>query len=94
MREIRANHHERFALATACFLMTLTGAIIALRLREGMPLQVYLWSFFPALAAVITISGGENAVAENMVTGMMVLWGGVAALGVYTVFEYLRLRRH
>lgn len=94
MREITANHHERFALATACFLMTLTGAIIALRLREGMPLQVYLWSFFPALAAVITISGGENAVAENLFTGMLVLWGGVAALGVYTAFEYLRLRRH
>lgn len=93
-REIVGNHNERFALAAACLLMTLTGAIVALRLREGMPLQVYLWSFFPALASVITISGGENAVSENEVTGLLVLWGGVAALGAYTVFEYLKLRRH
>ncbi len=93
-REIFGNHNERFALAVACFLMTLTGAIVALRLRDGMPLQVYLWSFFPALASVITISGGENAVADNIVTGLLVLWGGVAALGAYTAFEYFRLRRH
>lgn len=93
-RDITGNHHERFALAAACLLMTLTGAIVALRLREGMPLQVYLWSFFPALAAVITIAGGENAVSENLFIGLLVLWGGVAALGAYTLFEYIRLRRH
>lgn len=93
-REIIGIHNERTALAIACFVMTLCGAIIALRLRDSTPLHVYLWSFFPALGAVITISGGENAASQNLITGLIVLWGGVAALAAFTVFEYLKLRRH
>lgn len=93
-REIVGNNHERFALASSCLLMTLTGAIMALRLRDGMPLQVYLWSFFPALGAVITISGGESVVADNQTLGLIILWGGIAALTVYAAYEYRKLSRH
>lgn len=93
-REILGNNHERFALASSCLLITLLGSIVALRLREGMPLHVYLWSFFPALGAVITISGGENVVPDNEVVGLSVLWGGVGLLALYTLIEYRRLTRH
>ena len=93
-REILGNHNERFALAAACLLMTLAGAIIALRLRDRMPLSVYLWSFFPALGAVITISGGENATSQNQTVGLSVLWGGIGLLALYTWVQYLKLNRH
>ena len=93
-REILAVHNERFALAASCLFIAALGAVVALRRRDGMPLQIYLWSFFPALAAVVTISGGENVAGDNTVTGLAVLWTGVAALGAYTLVELSALGRH
>lgn len=92
-REVVANHHERFALSAACLVMPLLGGVMALRLKDAMPLQVYLWSFFPALGMVITISGGENLAGDRLLGGLTVLWGGVAGLAAYTLVVFLRLRR-
>lgn len=93
-REITSRHHERAALSLSCLVMVLTGAIVALRLREARPLLVYLWSFFPSLVAIITITGGQGVMHRSGWTGALLLWGGVAALGVFTTIEYARLRRH
>ncbi len=93
-REILAVHNERFALAASCLFIAALGAVVALRRRDGGPLQVYLWSFFPALAAVVTISGGENVAGDNPAVGLAVLWAGVAALGAYTLVELRALGRH
>ena len=93
-REITSKIHERIAYSVACFVMVLTGAVVALRLRESLPLPVYLWSFFPALFAVITISTGQRMMHNEGSVGLVLLWGGVAALIVYTLVEYWRLRRH
>lgn len=92
-REIRAKLHERFAFATASTLMVLTGAVMALRLRDSLPLPVYLWSFCPALFAVITISAGQSMTHARGPAGLALLWGGVAALGVFTLVQYRRLAR-
>jgi len=89
--EILASHHERFALAVSCIIITLLGATLALRLRDRGPLQVYLWSLFPALAAVVTISGGKNAVPDNQGVGLTVLWGGLAVLAAVWVNQARRL---
>lgn len=93
-REAMANQHERWSYAVACLVMTLTGAIMALRLRDGMPLTVYLWSFFPSLGAVITIAGGGNMVRANPALGLTVLWAGVAALVACALVAYADLRKH
>lgn len=93
-RRITGNLHERFALAAACFVMTLTGGVMALRLRDSLPLTVYTWSFFPALLAIVTISGGENVVEDNVPLGLVVIWGGLGLLMAYTAVVYFSLRRH
>ncbi len=93
-REITANQHERFALAASCLIMTLSGAVMAMRLREGMPLTVYLWSFFPGLGAVVTISGGETLAKNHLALGLAVVWGGITALALYAFGVFLSLRRH
>lgn len=93
-REIESKVHERIAYSVACFVMVLTGAVVALRMRESLPLPVYLWSFFPALLAVITISTGQRLTHNQGASGLFLLWGGVAALVVYTLVEFARLRRH
>ncbi len=93
-REITSKQHERLAMASACFVMVLCGGVIALRLRDALPLQVYLWSFFPALAAVLTISTGQGMVHDHGAAGLPVLWGGVVLLSAFTLAQFYRLARH
>ena len=93
-REITSKQNERWALASACFIMVITGAITAVRLREAQPLFVYLWSFFPALASVITIMGGQQVTHESGAVGLLLLWAGVAGLAGFTFLSFLGIRKH
>lgn len=93
-REVVSKQHERFALAVSCLIMTLTGAVTAMRLRDSPPLVVYLWSFFPALGTVIMISSGQSVTHRSgAAVGLPVLWCGVAGLAVYTLAAYARVAR-
>lgn len=76
LREITSKQHERMAMAAAGLVMIVTGAVTALRLRGKLPLTVYLWSFFPALATVLTISSGQQMVEPMGNVGLILLWGG------------------
>ena len=92
-REVTSKQHERMAMAAVCPVMVLLGAITALRLRHAMPLAVYLWSFFPALGAVIMIAVGQEAIHDNGASGIPVIWSGVVALGVAAAVGVVRLKR-
>lgn len=93
MLEVFSKVNERIAMAVACLVMVLTGGVMAMRLRDSLPLIVYLWSFFPALASVLTIAGGQQMVHEHGAVGLPVLWGGVGGLAIFTAAEYWKLRR-
>ena len=71
-----------------------TSTIVAIKLANAQPLVVYLWSFFPALVTVISISGGHQMVAKSGGFGLVVLWGGVVALAVYSFITYRIVARH
>ncbi len=94
LREIVSKHHERMAMSAACLVMVLTGGVMAMRLRDRLPLTIYLWAFFPALAAVLTISTGQQLTHQHGLPALLVLWGGVAALGAFTYRQYRVLARH
>lgn len=93
-REILSKQHERMAMASAALVMVLTGAISAVRLRGATPLAVYMWSFFPALGAVLTISAGQQVTHHQGAAGLILLWGGVLGLLAYTLRSYAKLRKH
>lgn len=93
-REVTSKNHERFAIAAACLVMVLSGAVTAVRLSGSLPLTVYLWSFFPALFTVILINSGQQLTHDKGLWGLTVLWGGVGVLGVYAFVEYWKLARH
>lgn len=93
-REIISKQHERMAMAVSCFVMVLTGAVTALRLRDRLPLVVYLWSFFPALITVITINTGQQVTHGTGLIGLVLLWSGVLGLSVYTLVAYRQVARH
>ncbi|MBM4107285.1 MAG: LptF/LptG family permease [Phycisphaerae bacterium] len=93
-REVLSKQHERMALAASCFVMVLTGGVTAVRLSRSQPLTVYLWTFFPALLAIITIAGGQNMTHASGPIGLALLWSGVLALAAYTLAVYSILARH
>lgn len=93
-REILSKIHERWAMSATCLVMAVAGAVTAMRLGGALPLTVYLWSFIPALAGVITITSGQQLTHDMGVPGLFVLWGGVGLLVVYTVISYLHVARH
>lgn len=92
-REILSKEHERWAVSGATLLMALGGAAAGLRRRDGRPLLVYFWSFFPSLAAIICIAGGQSLTHRVGATGLFLLWGGVGAMGLFVLAEYALLRR-
>lgn len=93
-REIVSKQHERLAFSAAGLVMVLAGALSAMRLGGSMPLTVYLWSFFPALLAVITIAAGQQMTHRLGTGGLFLLWGGVGVLGIYSAMAFLTVRRH
>ncbi|NUQ69055.1 MAG: LptF/LptG family permease [Phycisphaerales bacterium] len=93
-REVLSKRHERMAIALSCVVMVITGAVTALRFSRSLPLTVYLWTFFPALACIVTISGGQQLVAQVGAPGLFLTWGGVASLGLYTLVLYRGLIKH
>jgi lipopolysaccharide export system permease protein len=93
-REVLSKQHERAAMSGACLVMVLAGALTAMRLASSLPLPVYLWSFFPALACVITVSAGQNVTHQLGRGGLVLLWGGVAALAAYTLGAFWLVRKH
>jgi hypothetical protein len=94
VREIDSKVHERAAYSVACLIMVVLGGVMAIRLRDAMVLPVYLWSFIPALGAVISISAGQGITHDEGMIGLVILWGGVATLAVVTVVQYRIIRRH
>ena len=71
LREIASKQQERLAMSFAAGTMLMLGTITALRHRDSLPLVVYLWSFFPALAMVLLISSGQQyAHSESVPAGV------------------------
>jgi lipopolysaccharide export LptBFGC system permease protein LptF len=93
-REVISKQHERAAMSVSCLVMVIAGALSAMRLAGSLPLTVYLWSFFPALIAVITISAGQQAAHQSGLWGLGLLWSGVGVLVVYAGVAFWSVRRH
>ncbi len=93
-RHVLSKQHERAANVAACLVMVLTGAVTALRLGSCLPLTVYLWSFFPAIVGLLTVSAGQQATRSFGFPGLLLLWGGVALLAAYAGGAFWLARKH
>lgn len=93
-REILSKRHERWAMSVSCIVIVLVGAVTAMRMRGSLPLYVTLWAFFPALGVLITINGGQQIVHKAGPPGLILLWGGVVVLALYTAIAYRGLAKH
>jgi hypothetical protein len=55
---------------------------------------VYLWTFFPAIASMVTISGGQQVTSAQGAPGLILMWSGVAGLGLYSLIVFRILAKH
>ncbi|MEO1585260.1 MAG: LptF/LptG family permease [Planctomycetota bacterium] len=93
-REIAANIHERIGMSLAGLVMVLTGAVVAIKLRDALTLTVYLWAFFPALVSVLIISMGKQLIAQfGLAAGAVPLYAGVALPAAYAAITYNHICR-
>ena len=93
-RGVLAKVHERLALSFTCGLAILVGALAAITMSRRTPLTIYLWSFLPAMAAIVTIQGGTQMVKSSGEIGLALLWSSVAGFAVYTAVLYRTMARH
>jgi hypothetical protein len=94
-REITGRLLKRYALsATAMLLMTL-GAMLAMWLRESLPLVIYLWAFLPSIIDLILISSGEHMLRDGALAGgAAVMWSGNAVIVILLLLAYRSLARN
>ena len=93
-RIVLSQQNQRLAMAVSCAVMVLTGAMTALLLSRRLPLTVYLWTFFPAIASLVTISGGAQATSAQGAPGLFLMWSGVGGLALYSLVVFRWLARH
>jgi len=93
-KEILSKVHERWAMGGAALVMVLAGSVIALQLKNAQPLAVYQWSFFPALGTIVLISGGQQAIHNDGVLGIPIIYSGILILLVYTWFALRKVSRY
>lgn len=93
-REITSKQHERWAMAASVLVMIACGSVVAMLLAQTLPLPVYLTTFFPALAAYLTISTGQRMVHNNGPVWITLIWLGIVALAALAAIAFARLRRH
>lgn len=92
-KQILGTHHERLALGAAALLLTIAGAVAAIRFQERPPLTAYLAAFVPALGMVLAVSSGQEMVDDYGAIGLPVLWGGLVVLGGLVVWVSMRIAR-
>ncbi|MBU6413062.1 MAG: LptF/LptG family permease [Planctomycetes bacterium] len=92
-RDITSKQNERLGLAAATAIMIVLGAVSAVSMHHKLPLQVYLAAFFPALASVVTVAGGQTLNRSVGWPGLILLWSGVAILAAYTLHLYVKVAR-
>ena len=75
--DIVARIVQRINQSLSAPLMLLLGAVLAIRLRGGNPLQIYLIAFIPSIADILLISGGEQMLKDaTSFTGVFVASSG------------------
>ncbi len=93
--EVRARIAQRNALSATGLLLLLVGALLAIVMKNALPLSVSLVAFFPSIADTLLISGGEQMMREGDLTrGLLLMWSGNALLAGIALTAFWRLSRN
>lgn len=103
---IEAELHTRLATALATPLLLLLGTLLAVYLRDRLPLVVFFWAFVLAIVTLIMIYTGSSmaervsvqdiieGTSGDRLIGLGILWGGNLILLFVIARLYLRVARN
>jgi hypothetical protein len=94
--DIKAEMNSRLVFGIGCLPMIMIGIALGIINRGGHLLSAFGASCVPAAVLIVAIISGKH-VTENMtaqgVSGIMVMWAGLACLTVLAFWLYSRLSR-
>lgn len=93
-RKIISHLFNRYALSFTALLLIMLGSVLAIYLRESLPLTIYLWSFVPAIVDLILISAGQQLLVDGRMLGHFIMWSGSGLIVVLVLVVYRKLARH
>ena len=90
-----ARLEQRNALSVTASLLLLLGCLLAMAMRNSLPLSIYLLAFLPAVANLLIISGGGQIMRDHhLISGRIVVWSGDAILVAFMLTAYFNLSRN
>ncbi|MDZ4755066.1 MAG: LptF/LptG family permease [Phycisphaerae bacterium] len=94
--EIMARFVQRISQAATAILMLMTGSILAILLRQRLPLFVYTVAFLPAIIDILLISGGEQMLKSRGLSmgALFVAFSGNFVLIAVCIYGAWRIRKH
>lgn len=93
--DIAARIVHRSAQSFMALLLLLLGAVLAVYMRNALPLTIYLIAFLPAIIDILLISGGEQMVKyRDFGPGTLVAFSGNGILLLMIVIFWWRLSRN
>ena len=97
LAQIKAETHSRLVFGIGCVSMILIGIGLGIIKKGGHLLSAFGASCVPAAVLIVCIMSGKN-VTENLgsqnVSGIVLMWGGLAFLSLLAVVIYCRLLKH
>jgi hypothetical protein len=97
LAQIRGEINSRLVFGIGCIPMILIGIGLGIIKREGHLLSAFGASCVPAAVLIVAIISGKQ-VTENFgaqaVSGVLLMWSGLAFLIVLTTIVYALLLRH
>jgi lipopolysaccharide export LptBFGC system permease protein LptF len=95
--QIKAEIHSRLVFGIGCVSMILIGIALGIIKKGGHVLSAFGASCVPAAVLIVCIMSGKH-IAENLgsqnISGIVLMWAGLAFLSLLTVEMYRRLLKY
>ena len=93
--EITARILHRIGQSVTAFLLLMLGAVLAVLLRQALPLTIYALAFIPAVVDILLLSGGEQMVKYGSVSsGAVLMFSGNILMVIIISLAWYRLSRN